>query len=295
LIKAAVGFVIGMLVALSATATTVKIESQSTPQAQYASRKLVTSLSHQGYSMTDTRADVRVALSIDSKLGAEAFSISLERNLLKIDGGDARGLIYGVLAVAEDLENGVALKQIKASQQHPRLELRAIKFNLPWDTYRSSSALDQHRETCRDPKFWEAFLDMMVANRFNTITLWNLHPFTYMIKPTNFPEASPWTPEQFAQWQSLYREIFRMAKERGLDTYIVFWSIFVSREFAEAHSVAKQNFYPNYFVPGRAGAPLLARKRDTGAKRISRSRWHRGVAWRRHGGNDTSTTSGVGR
>ena len=41
-----------------------------------------------------------------------------------------------------------------------------------------------------------------------------------------------------------------MAKERGLDTYIVFWSIFVSEEFAKAHGVAKQNFYPHYYVPG---------------------------------------------
>ena len=41
-----------------------------------------------------------------------------------------------------------------------------------------------------------------------------------------------------------------MAKERALDTYIVHWSIFVSREFAKAHDVAQVNFYPHYFVPG---------------------------------------------
>ena len=41
-----------------------------------------------------------------------------------------------------------------------------------------------------------------------------------------------------------------MAKERGLDTYVVFWSIFVSEEFAKAHDVAKENFYPHYYVPG---------------------------------------------
>ncbi len=41
-----------------------------------------------------------------------------------------------------------------------------------------------------------------------------------------------------------------MAKERGLDTYVVFWSIFVSEEFSKAHGVAKQNFYPHYYVDG---------------------------------------------
>jgi hypothetical protein len=71
-----------------------------------------------------------------------------------------------------------------------------------------------------------------------------------MIRPKNFPEASPWSEEEFGGWQHLYREIFRMAKERALDTYIVHWSIFVSRAFAEAHDVAQVNYYPHYYVQG---------------------------------------------
>lgn len=260
----AFGLVIAMFAALSATAANVTIDSPlATPQSQYAARRLAASLHEHGYTTSDQKFDFKVVLDIDGKLGAEAFSISPRGKRIDVVGGDSRGLIYGALSLVEDLGNGVALKDLKASQQHPRLEFRAIKFNLPWDTYRSSSSLDQHRDTCRDLKFWEAFLDMMVANRFNTITLWNLHPFTYMIRPTHFPEASPWTPEQFAQWQHLYREIFRMAKERGLDTYIVFWSIFVSREFSAAHNVAKQNFYPNYFVPGDTSEPVRKYLRES--------------------------------
>ena len=91
---------------------------------------------------------------------------------------------------------------------------------------------------------------MLVENRFNAISLWTLHPFTYMILPRNFPEASPWTPAELEEWKHLYHEIFRLAKERGLDTYVVHWSIFVSEAFAKAHGVARQNFYPHYYVPG---------------------------------------------
>jgi hypothetical protein len=89
-----------------------------------------------------------------------------------------------------------------------------------------------------------------VENRFNAISLWNMHPFTNMIQPRNFPEASPWTDKEFAAWQKLFRGIFRMARERGLDTYIVHWSIFVSKELAAAHDVAEKNFYPYYYVTG---------------------------------------------
>ena len=53
---------------------------------------------------------------------------------------------------------------------------------------------------------------MMVENRFNAFTLWTMHPFTYMVRPTNSPEASTWTDAEFAQWQQPGRSIFRMAR-----------------------------------------------------------------------------------
>ncbi|MFP4541824.1 MAG: hypothetical protein ACLFR7_09355, partial [Opitutales bacterium] len=165
-------------------------------------------------------------------------------------GGDDRGLIYGALAVRERLRPGRSPVELAPFAEAPDLPFRGIKFNLPWETYRPSSALTQHTATVRDLAFWEAFFDMMVENRFNAISLWNLHPYTFMIRPRNFPEASPWTEAEMAEWQALYRGIFRLAKERGLDTYLVHWNIFVSEAFAEAYGVAEENFYPHYYVEG---------------------------------------------
>jgi hypothetical protein len=227
----------------------------ATPQSNYAIRKLTAALEQRGFtvgSASGVRAGAgrQIRLSTSPTLAPEEFSITPRGRLLSIAAGDNRGLIYGALALAEQLRNGVRLQDVVTSHEKPKLPFRAIKFNLPWSTYRPSSALDQHYDTARDPKYWEAFLDMMVENRFNTITLWNLDPFTYMIRTRGFPEASPWNDAEMQQWQHLYHEIFRMAKERGLDTYIVFWSIFVSRQLAEAHGVAKDNYYPHYFGNG---------------------------------------------
>ena len=227
--------------------------NKGVPQFEYAARKLSDALMERQYTITDahTNYDFLISLVINpDQLGAEAFSIIPGGKIITIYGGDKRGLIYGTLALVEHLRNGVPLEKVKREDDKPNLEFRGIKFNLPWHTYRPSSALDQHYETVRNLKFWEAFLDMMVENRFNVISLWNLDPYTFMIKPKNFPEASPWTDKEMAEWQHLYHEIFRMAKERGLDTYIVHWNIFVSKEFAKAHNVAKENFYPHYFVKG---------------------------------------------
>jgi hypothetical protein len=46
---------------------------------------------------------------------------------------------------------------------------------------------------------------MMVDNRFNTLTLWNLHPYTYLIRPKNFPEATPFKDNELKEWQNTIR------------------------------------------------------------------------------------------
>ena len=238
-----------VLALVSANTPAVEIRFDRTvdsPQGRYAERRLSEAGSFRKYPVPILYVD----LEIDPALGAEAFSIVATEGRLKISGGDARGLVYGALEAREQLQHGVKPTDVRARTRTPRQAFRGIKLNTPWDSYRPSSAIDQHTATMKDLKFWEKYLDMMVENRFNAFTLWTLHPFTYMIRPANFPEASKWTDAEFAEWQRLYREIFRMAKERGLDTYVVFWSIFVSPEFAKAHDFRTRNFYPHYYVDG---------------------------------------------
>jgi len=220
----------------------VLLYNKTLPQAIYAARMIEKSLLERGYLLKEAQADYEISLSVDAgKLKSEAYSILQKGKKITINGGDERGLIYGSLSLAEDLKNGILLQKIKARSESPHLPFRAIKFNLPWDSYREGYAMALHTETCRDLNFWKEFLDMMAQNRFNALTLWNLHPFTFMIKPKNFPEASPFNNKEIKEWQELFRSIFRMAKERGIDTYIVNWNIFVSPEFSKAHNVAMEN------------------------------------------------------
>lgn len=212
------------------------------PQTVYAAHRLEKALREKRYVLKDGQTDYRITLAVNpGEPGLEAFSVASGKGKLTITGSDERGLLYGCLSLSEYIRNGVPLKTIRARREQARLPFRAIKFNLPWDAYREGYAMELHQETCRDLRFWEAFLDMMAQNRFNVLTLWNLHPFPYMIRPKNFPEASPFSDQELATWQTLYRGIFRMAKERGIDTYLINWNIFVSPEFAKAHHVAVEN------------------------------------------------------
>jgi hypothetical protein len=225
---------------------------KSSPQAVYASTKLKDALIETGYTITEEMTDgsFTVSLTIDANLGEEAYSLTNNKNAIKIVGGDSRGMIYGSLSVTEALRNMVKISEIKSGGEKPHYLLRAIKHNTSWYSYRPSSALDQHEETLRDPKYWEGFLDMMAENRFNSLSIFNMHPFVYMITPKNFPEASPFTPEEMEKWKNLHKEIFRMASERAIDTYLIPFNIFVSEEFSKAHNVALTNFYPHYYCAG---------------------------------------------
>src|ERR1700761_8744857 len=168
--------------------------AKNSPRQAYAAGVLNKALHKKGYSLKMSNHRYTIILVTDSvHLGHEAFTISPKGSKIKITGGDEVGLIYGCQSIAEDLLNDVTLQQIKAKSEAPHFPFRAIKFDLPWDTYRHSDALDLHYQTCRDTNYWKAFLDMMAQNRFNVLTLWNLHPYTYMIRAKNFPEATPFS------------------------------------------------------------------------------------------------------
>ena len=127
------------------------VYDKSVPQAKYAANRLGKNLLERGFVIQDTKIDFVITLAIDPKsLKAETYSIQLLANKITILGGDARGLIYGSQSLADDLSNGISLQKIKPRTESPYLTFRAIKFNLPWDSYRHSEALSQHTETCKD-------------------------------------------------------------------------------------------------------------------------------------------------
>lgn len=241
-----------LLAALFVSAATlpaaeVIIAAPDSPMLRFALGKLEAALQRQGDGLKWTTnqapgqsADIVVTLdpTLMTDLGAEGFRRMNSRRGLKITASDERGAMYGVLDVAEQIRLRTPLKKIKDHKAKAELEFRAIKFNLPWAAYRTSPALEQHQETCKDLKYWEAYLDMMVENRFNVLSLWSLHPYTYMIRPKNYPEACPFNDAEMAEWEKLWSGIFAMAKERGIETYLINWNTFVSPEFSRAHNVA---------------------------------------------------------
>ncbi len=245
-----ISFVAFFLMSFTSKPINIRFEvNKFSPQVVYAIGKFDDLQKTKQIRLSDVNPDLTVRTSIDSlNLKPEAYKIVSKGNVVEVSGGNAVGVMYGLLEVANELKAGK--KTIQNKEESPNLPFRAIKFNLPWDSYRRSPALDLHYETCRDTVFWKAYLDMMVENRFNKLTLWNLHPFSYMVKTKKYPEGCSVSDKDLPEWQQFWTALFRMAKNRGIETYLVNWNIFVSPEFAKAHNVC------DYCIDGKYNVPV---------------------------------------
>jgi len=199
----------------------------------------------------------------------DGFAIKFEGDGLQLSSESTRGILYGLLDISEQLEKGKSWNDIESKQIKAQYPFRAIKFNLPWFSYRSGENLSLHYETCRDLKFWESFLNMMVENKFNTLTLWNLHPYMFMVQSEEFPKASPFSIEEMVEWQSFWKTLFKMAKARGIDPYIFNWNIFVSEEFSKDYHIAEYSKDSGFWGDGETNVLVEQYTREMVTKTIN--------------------------
>ncbi len=191
--------------------------------------------------LIDTK-ELAVQCSLGSEYAAvtsEGFSIkTLSTRTTAIIATDQTGAMYGIMDAAEQLQMSASTAPLREKTINPKLAIRGIKFNLPWNSYRKDESLQLHESTIRDLNYWKSFLDMMADNHFNALTLWNLHPFTYMIRAKNFPEACPYSDDELKEWQQFWHGLLKLASERGIKTYVFNWNIMVSNSFAKKYGVA---------------------------------------------------------
>ena len=185
---------------------------------------------------------IRIQIETENKdIRKEGFIIKRIDQQINITASDRIGAIYGMFDLAEEITAKKDLDKITFKLSNPAHAVRGIKFNLPWDAYRESKSMDYHLSVCRDLKFWEAFLNMMLENRFNLLALYNMHPFPYLVKLQKYPEACPFTDEEMKEWKKFWKRLFRMAKERGIEVFIVNWNIIVPKSFAKKYQVDELN------------------------------------------------------
>ncbi|MBI5708337.1 MAG: acetylxylan esterase [Armatimonadetes bacterium] len=206
----------------------------------FAAREVVSALAARGKKavvINDSKAPAWCSIRLDDGPN-EGFHIDRVADEWLIAGSDERGAMYGGLDLAEQIRlNGP--DKVKPKGGSPSMPLRMIKFNIPLPGvgYASEESLRKNG-WFYDLNYWRKYLEMMARNRYNALSLWSAHPYDRMLRLSKYPEACALTDEELAKNQKFFHTLFQMAKDHGVDVYLMTWNTHVSPAFAAAHKVA---------------------------------------------------------
>ena len=205
------------------------------------------------------------------ELSPEGYALRLTRQGQQLTvwaiGADVTGTMYAGLAVAEAIASS-GLAGIQEDDCKPYIAKRGLKINVPLDARTPAyadcgDAAQQNMAVMWELDFWKAHLDQMARCRYNTITLWNGHPFPSMVKVPDYPDVAledvmiadidwlDWFPKYAGHGGSrgvtqeildnlkvakkktmdekitFWREVMEYGRDRGIEFHIITWNIFV--------------------------------------------------------------------
>ena len=92
-----------------------------------------------------------------------------------------------------------------------------------------------------DKEQWVKYLDMMVENKFNSLYLWNGHPFASLVKLEDYPFALEVNEETFKKNEEIFSFLTREANRRGIWVIQMFYNIILSKPFADHYGLKTQD------------------------------------------------------
>ena len=241
-IKFAAGDIKKALVSKNFTVDSLPLSALDQP---YPNKKIVLAV--------DTNKAVAAALvkeggTMPGNLGEQAYGLRTTANPAQshwVLGGDDNGVMYGGLQIAENISfNNFSLSYTSANVESPKILKRGIKLNLAFDkesttygTPKGTSKINGIKNVW-DITFWSSWFDEMARNRYNVITVWNNHPFTSMIKMTDYPDVAVngviglnnevinnWTIDQKIIF---WKQVMAYAHARGFEFYLFNWNLWTN-------------------------------------------------------------------
>ncbi|MEJ5963103.1 alpha-d-galacturonidase [Pedobacter immunditicola] len=181
-------------------------------------------------------------------LGKEAFSIAYnDRNNLVIVGSDASGALYGCMELLDQIKTSGKLPEKIAITDQPEMVLRGTAIGLQKPDYLPGHDIYEYPYTPEsfpwfyDKDLWLDYLDSMVENRYNSLYLWNGHPFSSLVKLKDYPYALEVDEETFKKNEEMFRFLTTEADKRGIWVIQMFYNILIPKPFAEKHNLKTQD------------------------------------------------------
>ncbi len=236
------------LLAITAMAQRVSIQTgkKGSAREQYAVEYLQKKLTEMGYTVSPKKADCKITLSNANSGTAEGYTIAKNKKGITVTGNDATGVIYGCVELAERIKTTGSL-DIQPVTETPGMVMRGTCIGLQKTVYLPGHAVYEYPYTPEnfpwfyDKAEWVKYLDMMVENKYNSLYLWNGHPFASLVKLKDYPFALEVDEETFKKNEEIFSFLTHEADKRGIWVIQMFYNIILSKPFADHYGLKTQD------------------------------------------------------
>ena len=184
----------------------------------------------------------------DTTLKKEGFHITTSGKLTRVAGRDGSGVIYGCRELIDRVNDSESKLDFPADMKDaPEMVLRGACVGLQKMTYLPGHGVYEYPYTPEsfpwfyDKEQWIQYLDMLVANRMNSLYLWNGHPFASLVKLKDYPFALEVDEATFKKNEEMFSFLTEEADKRGIFVIQMFYNIILSKPFAEHYGLKTQD------------------------------------------------------
>ncbi|MFT3781368.1 MAG: hypothetical protein QM790_05070 [Nibricoccus sp.] len=248
---------ISSLVSACAYAAAVVVSPSASPRVKYAAGRLSAALEKLAPStkiFVGRQDEPAIRILVDSgavvigegELRREGFLLVCNTKVSAVIGADDSGVLYGCLELANRVQEAKTLPTDMRFADAPVLKLRGPCIGMQKTYILPGRHVYEYPYTKElfpffyDKAFWCDYLDYLVNQRMNTLYLWNGHPFASLVKLADYPYALEVSEAQYEQNVEMFRYIAEEADKRGIWVVQMFYSILLSKPFAEKNGLPTQ-------------------------------------------------------
>lgn len=244
---------------------TIVVQENAIPRITFGTDKLAEALQQNGYTVTKVKPGQKTRgrvitiglVSADANKNwwsgktipekKESFGIHTDnKGQILVGGADASGVLYGCLQLADMIRQEKKLPDNPELVDQPEMVLRGACIGVQKPYYLPGRTVYEYPYTPEtfpwlyDKEHWVRYLDTLVANRMNSLYLWNGHPFASLVRLKEYPYAVEVDDVTFRKNEEMYQFLTTEADKRGIWVIQMFYNIIVSKPFAEKHGLKTQ-------------------------------------------------------
>ncbi len=180
-------------------------------------------------------------------LSDEGYAIETNGNTIRLSAKGTTGRLYACLYLADLVKSKGGLPGEINVKDQPEMTMRGTCIGLQKTTYLPGRHVYEYPYTPENfdwfynKELWIKYLDMMVENRYNSLYLWNGHPFASLVKLDDYPYAVEVDDATFEKNKEMYAFLTEEADKRGIWVIQMFYNIILSKPFAEQNNLKTQD------------------------------------------------------